>query len=261
MHMLRVWLESQPTFVIVLVIFGIGYLFAASVFVLVNIAPANWRQHFKQISTETVTALAVVLGVLLGFLAARVWANYDRALLLVDQEASALTATLMFAETFPPNIKARVRDAVLRYAKSAVEDEWPAMARREGITGKPSPALREALAAVLDFTPTRPGEEVAQTRAVTALEAAIEARRNRITLSGINIHQIQSRVIMGLYALMIVTVAMVQAGNRISSAIALFLVSSATATSFMLLLAYDHPLNARGGVFVEPAPLRELLTK
>ena len=64
---------------------------------------------------------------------------------------------------------------------------------------------------------------------------------------------------MGLYALMIVAVAMVQAGNRISSAIALFLVSSATATSFMLLLAYDvHPLNARGSVFVEPAPLREL---
>ena len=51
--------QSHQTFVIVLVIFGIGYLFAASVFVLVNIAPANWRQHFKQISTETVTALAV----------------------------------------------------------------------------------------------------------------------------------------------------------------------------------------------------------
>jgi Protein of unknown function (DUF4239) len=259
--MLRVWLEAQPISVIVLVVFGITYLFAALVFVLVSIAPANWLHHFKQISSETVTALAVVLGVLLGFLAARVWANYDRALLLVDQEAAALSATLMFAETFPPEIKERLRDAVLGYAKSVVEDEWPAMARREVIAGVPSPALRDALATVLGFTPTRPGEAIAQKRAVVALEEAIEARRSRITLSGINIHRIQWRVIMGLYALVIVTVAMVQAGNRVSTAIALFLVSSATATSFALLLAYDHPLNDRGGAFVEPAPLRELLAK
>ena len=56
--MLRVWLEAQPIFVIVLVVFAITYLFAALVFVLVSIAPANWLHHFKQISSETVTALA-----------------------------------------------------------------------------------------------------------------------------------------------------------------------------------------------------------
>jgi hypothetical protein len=76
-----------------------------------------------------------------------------------------------------------------------------------------------------------------------------------------SIDRTQWRVIMVLYGLIIVTVAMVQASDRVSNAIALFLVSSAAAASFALLLAYDHPVNARGGAFVEPAPLRELLAK
>lgn len=76
-----------------------------------------------------------------------------------------------------------------RLTKSVVED-GPAMARRDVITGVPSAALREVFATVLGFTPTRSGEQIAQRRAVAALEEAIEARRSRMTLSGINIHQI-----------------------------------------------------------------------
>jgi hypothetical protein len=208
MRMLRLWIEAQPTLVIVLVVFGIAYLFAALVFVLASMVPSSWLHHFKQISAATVTALAVVLGVLLGFLAARVWANFDRAILLVGQEAGALTATMIFAETFPPEIKGRVRDAVLGHVKSAVEDEWPAMARREGIAAVPPPSLREALATILGFNPTRPGEELAQKSALAALEQAIEARRSRISLSAMSIDRTQWRVIMVLYALIIVTVAM-----------------------------------------------------
>jgi hypothetical protein len=261
MHMVRLWIEAQPTPVIVLVVFGIAYLFAVLVFVLVSIAPASWLHHFKQISAATVTALAVVLGVLLGFLAARVWANFDRAVLLVGQEAGALTATMIFAETFPPEIKGRLREAVLGHAKSTVEDEWPAMARREGVAAMPPPSLREALTTILGFSSTRPGEALAQKRALAALEQAIEARRSRISLSATTIDRTQWRLIMVLYALIIVTVAMVQASDRVSNAIALFVVSSAAATSFALLLAYDHPLNAHGGAFVDPAPLRELLAR
>jgi hypothetical protein len=107
---------------------------------------SSWLHHFKQISagTVTVTALAVVLGVLLGFLAARVWANFDRA--IPPRRTGSRRADGnhdLFAETFPPEIKGRVRDAVLGHVKSAVEDEWPTMARREGIAAVPPPSLRE----------------------------------------------------------------------------------------------------------------------
>jgi hypothetical protein len=96
---------------------------------------------------------------------------------------------------------------------------------------------------------------------LVAVEKALEARHDRIMLSGVTIDRTQWRVIMALFALIIATVAMVHADNRISNAIALFLVASAAATSFVLLLAYDHPLNARGGAFVEPTVLRELFAR
>ena len=88
--MLRSWLEAQPIVVIWVVVFVIAYLFTAVVFVLIAYSPASYRRHYKQLSPVTVTALSLVLGVLLGFLASRVWANFDRATGLVRQEASAL---------------------------------------------------------------------------------------------------------------------------------------------------------------------------
>ncbi len=200
-------------------------------------------------------------GVLLGFLAAHVWANFDRAYDYVGQEAGALAQTLMFAETFPPDIRTRLRDTVAAHVKSVVDEEWPAMARREGIARGPSASLAEAVTTILAFTPASPKEELARKRALVAVEKALDARHARIMLSGVTIDRTQWRVIMLLFALIMATVGMVHADNRTSNAIALFLVASASATSFVLLLAYDHPLSARGGAFVEPTVLRELFAR
>jgi hypothetical protein len=259
--MVRPWIEAQPILVIALIVFGISYLFAAVVFVLVTCAPKSWIHHFRQVSSVTVTAVAVVLGVLLGFLAAHVWANFDRAYDYVGQEAGALAQTLMFAETFPPDIRTRLRDTVAAHVKSVVDEEWPAMARREGIARGPSASLAEAVTTILAFTPASPKEELARKRALVAVEKALDARHARIMLSGVTIDRTQWRVIMLLFALIMATVGMVHADNRTSNAIALFLVASASATSFVLLLAYDHPLSARGGAFVEPTVLRELFAR
>lgn len=259
--MLLLWIEAQPIPVIALVVFGIAYLFAAVVFVLVTRAPESWTRHFREVSSVTVTALAVVLGVLLGFLSARVWANFDRAHDYVAKEASALAQTLMYVETFPPDIRTRLRDTIAGHVKSVVDEEWPAMARRAAIARGPSASLADAITTILAVTPTSPAEELARKRALVAIEKALEARHDRIMLSRATIDRTEWRVIMLLFALVLVAVAMVQAEDRISTAIALFLLTSAAATSFVLLLAYDHPLNPRGGAFVEPTVLRELLAR
>ena len=152
-----------------------------------------------------------------------------------------------------------MQGAVAAHIKSVEEDEWPAMARRDAIQAHSPRALIGAIAAILAFTPERAGEQLAQNRALAALETALEARRNRIMLSGVTLDRTQWWVIMGLFCLVIATVAMVHADSPFSNAIALFLVASAAATSFVLLLAYDHPLNALGGAFVKPTLLRDIV--
>ena len=139
--MLRSWLEAQPIVVIGIVVFVIAYLYTAIVFVLIAYSPASYRHHYKQLSPATVTALSLVLGVLLGFLASRVWANFDRATGLVRQEASALAQVLIYAETTPPETRARLREIVGAHVRSILDEEWPAMARRERVPREHTPPL------------------------------------------------------------------------------------------------------------------------
>jgi hypothetical protein len=66
-------------------------------------------------------------------------------------------------------------------------------------------------------------------------------------------------IILVLMILILATVAMGHVESPRASAIALFIVASASAASLVLLLAYDQPLNA-GGFFVQPTLLRDVFT-
>jgi hypothetical protein len=112
---------------------------------------------------------------------------------------------------------------------------------------------------VLDLNPIRPGEQLAQQRVVAALDQALDARRNRIMLSGELIDGVQWGVILVLMILILTTVAMGNVESPGASAIAMFIVATASAASLVLLLAYDQPLNA-GGFFVQPTLLRDVFT-
>jgi hypothetical protein len=258
--MLRQWIEAQSTPIIALVIFGLSYLGTAVIFVLVtSAAPHRWARDFKFIPPVALTPLVILLAVLLGFLASRVWANFDRAAGYVSQEAGALHQTLLMAQALPPDIQTRLRNAISAHVKAVEEEEWPAMARQQQANLARSPrVLTEAAVMVLEFTPSRAGEQVAQRRAVAALEQALEARRSRIMLSGELIDWLQWWVVLLLIVLVLVMVAMSHIDNRGACALSLFFVATALAASLLLLMAHDQPFNA-GGFFLRPTLLREVV--
>ena len=131
--MLRLWIEAQSTPIIALVVFGLSYLGTALIFVLVtSAAPHGWARDFKLVPAVALTPLAILLAVLLGFLASRVWANFDHAEGYVRQEADALHQTLLMAQALPPNIQTRLRNAIGAHVKAVEEEEWPAGAAAAG---------------------------------------------------------------------------------------------------------------------------------
>jgi len=258
--MLRLWIEAQSTPIIALVVFGLSYLGTALIFVLVtSAAPHGWARDFKLVPAVALTPLAILLAVLLGFLASRVWANFDHAEGYVRQEADALHQTLLMAQALPPNIQTRLRNAISAHVKAVEEEEWPAMARQQQANLARSPGtLTEAIVMLLEFTATRTGEQVAQERAVAALGQALEARRNRIMLSGVLIDWLQWWVVVLLVVLVLVMIAMSHIDNRGVYALSLFFVATALAASLLLLMAYDQPFNG-GGFFLRPTLLREIV--
>ena len=70
------WLESQETLVIALIVFAFCYLLAALIFVGVAVLARTPIARALQVTTPAMlTPLGVILGLVIAFLAARVWAN------------------------------------------------------------------------------------------------------------------------------------------------------------------------------------------
>lgn len=150
-----------------------------------------------------------------------------------------------------------MRDGFKEYLRHLEAEEWPAMTAGRATPRASPPGVADVLAALLSFAPGRPGEQFAQERAVVAVERALEARQNRIMLSGVVISPVQWAVILTLDVLVLLTIAMVHIDRRVTVAVNLFAFSTAMAACLVLLMVNDRPF-AAGGATVEPGALREI---
>src|SRR6266496_2527262 len=129
------WIESQDTIVIGLLVFALFYLIAAALFAIgAMLAQRRVAIALKATTPVMLTPLAVITGLLVAFLASRVWLNVDHANAHVAQEASAIGNVMLYSSMLPPNVQVAVRDAIKRYIRFVDAEDWPAMAE-----GKVSP--------------------------------------------------------------------------------------------------------------------------
>jgi hypothetical protein len=253
------WIEAQSTFAIGGFVFGFCYLLAGVIFCLtLMLSRRAVAQSLKEIAPTTLTPLGVILGLLIGFLAARVWANLDRANQYVGQEAGALRETILLTDALPPDVQTGVRQAVKKHLDFIESEEWPAMASGRANLQSIAVGLAEAMTALLSFRPVQSNQQLAQQRALVAIEQALEARRNRVLLSQAEIAPIQWTVILSLATLILITIALVHIDRPLAMGVTLFIFSTAIAICLILLFAYDRPFGA-GGFIVPPTVLRAVV--
>ena len=252
------WIETQWTTVIALVVFGACYMLTAAIFCLAAILSRRAIAKDLKGVAPVLTPLCIILGLLIGFLAARVWANLDRANQFVGQEAGALRETILLTDALPSDVRTGVRQAVKKHIDFIESKEWPAMASGSANLHSVAVGLAEAMTALLSFTPVQSNQQLAQQRALAAIEQALEARRNRVLLSEAEIAPLQWIVIIGLAVLILVTLAMVLIQERLAMAIAMFIYSTGIAVCLVLLMSYDRPFGT-GGFVVQPTVLRDIL--
>ena len=178
------WLLNLPVLWMGALILGVIYLFAAGLYLLITaLAVGERARAFKGISPGILPPLAIIFALLVGFLAAQVWSDADRASTAVNREASALRAAVLLAAGFPGEPEARLRDLIRRYIQDAVTQEWPAMARRNATLAIAPAGLAEALRLTLSLTPRSEGQVAAQREMLASLQNALEARRQRASFS------------------------------------------------------------------------------
>ena len=130
------------------------------------------QDAFKRVSPGMLPPLRLVFGLVVGFLAAQVWSDADRAQQAVHREASSLRAVDLLADRFPGAPERRMHALVRRHIEDAVHIEWPEMARqRATLTVIPRP-LGSGLQLALSLQPTNDGQTLAQREMVAPLENA-----------------------------------------------------------------------------------------
>jgi hypothetical protein len=239
------------------VIFIGSYLLAAIIyFGVMKLATGERARSFKALSPGMLPPLGIIFGLLVGFIAAQVWSDFEKAKVAVATEASALRTVNLLAAGLPDEQRDRFRALVHKHVEIAVNEEWPAMAGHHAtLTALPA-ALTEALEAALAVAPADEGQTMTRGEIIRALETALDARRQRIILSQSSVSTVKwgGLLLQGLCAL--IAIAMVHSDNRLTCAIALAIFATGIALSVLLIGVYSQPFT--GEVSVGPELLKQV---
>jgi hypothetical protein len=194
---------------------------------------------------------------LVAFLAAQAWNDVEKANATVNHEASALRAVVLLSKSFPGEHEARLRALVRRHVQEAVTLEWPAMAGGQARLRIIPSSLGEALQLTLGLVPRGEGQIAAQREIVSALENALDARRQRILISrsAINWAKWTGLFLVGMCTL--VAIAMVHCDSRLTAALAMAIYATAAAVCILLIIAHDRPFT--GQIAVGPDVLLQVM--
>ena len=169
---LLLWIESHSSTTITLITFGLSYASAAVIFAFSRaVAPHRFAAALKATTPVMLTPLAVLIGLVIAFVASRIWINYDHAYALVRDEARAIQATLSLGEKLPPKISTDLCSAIQHYLQFATDEDWPAMLQGRAKMQATVPGLTDAISAILSFAPTDASQQLTQRRTLIALES------------------------------------------------------------------------------------------
>jgi Protein of unknown function (DUF4239) len=201
----------------------------------------------QSVSPGLLPALGIVFALIVGFLAAGVWGDSDNAKDAVSNEASALRSVVLLSDELPAATATRMRALVRRQIQDAVRREWPAMRNREGsLAAIPAP-LVEAQHLALAFKAQDSGQVDTQRELVSALQQALEARRQRIIISDSHVNALKWLGLFTLATVMLVAIACVHCANRRGALVAMALYAAAVVVVAVMLVAQDEPFTGHLG--------------
>ena len=252
------WLHNLPVPWMTLVVFGFTYLLAAAIHLGVAVLARGERtKQLTAISPGMLAPLGIIFGLFVAFTAAQVWNDNDHAGAAVSREASALRSVMVLAGSFAGEPETKLRGLIRAYVEEAASVEWPMMARQTAsLKATPRP-LADAIELVLSLTTAGPGQETAQHEIASALETALDARRQRIIVSRAEVNPVKWFCLLLQAVCALLAIAFVHSDNRLASALAMGLYATGIAASLLLIAAHDRPFT--GQLAVTPEPLLQIM--
>jgi hypothetical protein len=254
------WVYHLPVVWMTVVVTAMMAFATAAIHLAVRAVVTEERLRvFKAMSPVMLTPLAVVFGLLNGFLASQVWTEADRAAAAVSREAGALRSIFLLSDAFPVESREALHRLLRRHAKEEAEGEWPAMAKREAALATVSATDSEMLRFILALTPEGNAQTLAQREMVTYLQRALDARLERIIISRSTINWVKWSVVLVLAGLILVTIGFVHADNGATAALAMAVFSLGVAACIVLIASHNRPFT--GEISIGPDLLLQVLSE
>ncbi len=252
------WLLNIPVLEMAVVILAASYLVAAGLYLLITaLAVGERARAFKAVSPGMLPPMAILFALLVGFLAAQVWGDLDRANTAVNREASALRAVVLLAAGFPGEPEARLRELVRSHIQEPVTQDWPAMSRGSATRTLAPASLTAALRLTLTLEPRGAGQLAAQREMIAALQSALEARRLRILLSHSSINWVKWTALLLQAGLTLLTIGLVHSDNRATNRIIMGIFATSVGVAVTLVAVHSRPF--AGEISVRPAVLLQVM--
>jgi hypothetical protein len=144
-----------------------------------RLVPLPIRQAHNTATGMIYAALYVLFGVTLGFSLLLVWQQYDAAEKMAESEAAHVEQLYHLAQGFREPERGEIRENVVSYARSVVEEEWPLM--REGRTSPRAAEHADELRdSIQDFQPRTEAEHALRSEGLSELDELDEARALRL---------------------------------------------------------------------------------
>lgn len=122
------------------------------------------------------------------------------------------------------------------------------------ITPRP---LGEALQLTLALAPSNQGQQTAQREITSALESALDARRQRIIVSRSEVNLVKWACLVLQAVCALLAIAIVHSDNRLASKITMGIFATGVAASVLLIASHDRPFT--GQISVGPEPLLQVM--
>lgn len=214
------------------------------------------RDHYEVIST-IFARTAAMFGILLAFVVVMLWQEYQLAgerALKEGNIAIDLYRDLMF---YPD--KAEVNNATLsflRFVKSVVEDEYPAMAQLKK-SKKTQEAINELWLNIAIIKPKTTQEQALYSKMLRNLESIVDLRRSRLGKMDSSVPDILWAVIIIGAMVTIFLATLIRAEKFWMNALAISMIVILIANTIFLAIELDYPF--LGEVSAKPANYLEIL--
>ena len=247
--MIDLWLQSG-TVGIILIPFVFLYSIAFGIVWLTHLSPA--RPFFAScigIAGPFFASVAVLFGLFSAFLANNVQNRNAQLDAAIFSEADGIRTILRLAEALGPTGRP-IEAAAIDYMQTVLNKEWPSMLRRDNAPENIG-ALRNLALAVLAPELTGALAPAAHQVLLEGLVEVRKARRERLTLSASTSDGMNWIAMIALGVLTQISVAVVQLERMRPQALALFVFTTAFATTVVLVGLANDPLSSN-----DVAPLR-----